>query len=130
MGNTLHQHFDPGLLSTLFLVLSFKGSSTVKQFYLTLVDFTTIIYFIPYVYLFYSYFVFMRRKELPFDLNGILASLFGFVATVVAIILSILPPDDVKSVWWHETRMIGGTLLMVLPAIILYFRAHRKIPAA
>jgi hypothetical protein len=63
---------------------------------------------------------------MPFGLTGIFASFFGFVATVVAIILSILPPEDAKSVWWHETRMIGGTLLMILPAIILYYRAHRK----
>lgn len=118
-----------GILSTLFLVLSYKGSDTVKQFYLTLVDFTTIIYFIPYVYMFYSYFVLMRKKDVPLDLSGVLASIFGLLATIVAIALSILPPDDVPSVLKHEAKMIGGTLLMVAPAIVLYLRAHRKSAA-
>jgi amino acid transporter len=117
-----------GMLSTLFLILSV--SDTVKEFYLTLVDFTTIIYFIPYVYLFYSYFVLMRKKEIPFDLYGILASIFGFLATIIAIVLSMLPPEDSKNVLWHEIRMIGGTLIMVVPAILLYYRAHRTASAS
>jgi glutamate:GABA antiporter len=109
-----------GLLSTFFLILSASGA-TVAQFYQTLIDFNVIVYFIPYLYLFWSYFEFMRRKEFPFDAVGLFASIAGFLATAVAILLSFRPPSDVN-VWWHETKMIGGTILMVGGGLILYFR--------
>lgn len=109
-----------GLLSTFFLILSASGA-TVAQFYQTLIDFNVIVYFIPYLYLFWSYFAFMRRKEFPFDAAGIFASIAGFLATAVAILLSFRPPSD-SNVWWHETKMIGGTILMVGGGLVLYFR--------
>jgi amino acid transporter len=115
-----------GILSTLFLILSFTGA-TVKQVYQTLIDFNVIVYFIPYLYLFLSYFRFMRRKDFPFEGSGIFASFAGFLSTLLAILLSFRPPD--ANVWRHEAKMIGGTVLMVGSGLILYYiREYRKRP--
>jgi amino acid transporter len=116
-----------GVLSTLFLILSASGA-TVAQFYQTLIDFNVIVYFIPYLYLFWSYFHFMRKKEFPFDASGIFASLAGLLATAIAILLSFRPPAE-SNTFWHEMKMIGGTLIMVGSGLTLYFvREYRRKP--
>ena len=91
-----------------------------------LIDFNVIGYFIPYVYLFFSYFLLMRRREVPFTALGVFSAFSGLAATVIAIALSLIPPQDVPQKFAYELRLVGGCLLMVGIGLIFYFRAYRK----
>jgi glutamate:GABA antiporter len=86
--------------STVFLLMAQLGE-TVRAAYQIMVDMTVITTFIPFIYIF--------GAGLRF--SGKLASLSGMVVTLVAIVLSALPPPDVSSTAIFEAKVIGGSLL-------------------
>lgn len=127
-----------GILSTLFILMSVIGSS-VKEAYLVLIDATLIVYFIPYLYLFISLptLRFRRRRnvdprsamEVPGGRLGLwLTVSAGFGATLLSIILALVPPKGVTDVWMFEGKIVAETGLLILVGLAFYWRGRR--PAA
>jgi len=114
-----------GILSSIFLIACTIGSS-VKHFYITLVDYTIITSFIPYVYLFWSYLAQMRSGRMPRTISGWSSSVLGITSTLVAIGMAFYPSKEVTNVLAHEGKMVGGTLLLILPGIMFYVNAARR----
>ena len=125
-----------GILSTLFILMSVIGSS-VKEAYLVLIDATLIVYFIPYLYLFISLptLRFGRRRnvdprsamEVPGGRLGLwLTVSAGFGATLLSIILALVPPKGVTDVWTFEGKIVGETALLVLVGLAFYWRGRRR----
>ena len=114
-----------GGISSLFMILA--AGSTVKQFWQLLLSATVIIYFIPYLYLFVAYFTFMRKKQMPWTFSGIVSCVLGFSATLISIIISLVPPSDASASekLIYEAKIIGGTLVALAIPLILYIRASR-----
>jgi amino acid transporter len=112
-----------GIISSIFLILSFAGAS-VRQFWQLLLSATVIIYFIPYLYLFAAYFGFMRKGQMPWNFAGIASCVLGFLATAVSIAISLVPPPE-EGKLLYEVKIIGGTVVAVGIAVVLYYRAER-----
>ena len=72
---------------------------TLRAAYQILVDLTVIATFLPFVYIFASGFKFGQRW----------AGAAGGLITVLAIVLSVVPPPGVASVWIFELKVVGGT---------------------
>lgn len=114
-----------GVFATLFLVVSSYGAR-VKELYLILLDFNVIVYFIPYVYLFVSFVVLMKKGRLPVSVAGALGALLGLAATLFSILLSLMPPEDAGNFWIYEGKLIGGCLVMIGSGLVFYFRGGKK----
>jgi glutamate:GABA antiporter len=101
-----------GILSTLLLLFMQLGE-TLRAAYQILVDLTVIATFLPFVYIFASGFKFGQRW----------AGALGALVTILAIILSAVPPPGVASVWVFELKVVGGTALLALAARPIFARS-------
>jgi len=124
-----------GVLSALLLLISQIGE-TAAGAYQILVDATTILYFIPFLYMFLALIGLRRRPDrgateghtlVPFGQFGVwLFGVTGFVVTLIAIVLSLIPPSDIHSPTLFEVKVIGGCLVLIGVGLVLYWRQGRK----
>lgn len=87
--------------STVFLLMAQLGE-TVRAAYQIMVDMTVITTFIPFIYIFGA----------GFRFAGKVASVSGMAVTLIAIVLSALPPPDVASSVLFEAKVVGGSMLL------------------
>jgi glutamate:GABA antiporter len=99
--------------STAFLLMAQLGE-TVRAAYQIMVDMTVIATFVPFIYIFGAGFRFAGR----------IASFSGMAVTLIAIVLSALPPPEVASAAVFEAKVVGGSIL--IPALgWLIFRRYK-----
>lgn len=108
-----------GALTTFFILFSVAGS-TIEEAYLILLDAEIIIYFIPYLYMFLA-----AYKISDDSMKGRIAGISGFIATLLAMIFALIPPEG-SSFWIHEIKIISITVLFVGSGFIFYYRKHKK----
>lgn len=108
-----------GGLTSLFILLSVAGS-TVEEAYLVLLDAEIILYFIPYLYMFAAAF-----KVSQGDWRGRWSGVLGFIATALAMLFALLPPEGVN-VLLFEIKIIGGTLIFVGSGVVVYYLRGRR----
>jgi len=101
-----------GALSSLLLLLTQLGEN-LRAGYQILVDMVVISTLIPFVYIFGSGFKFGQRW----------AGTAGALISLIGVILSVIPPPDVASVWLFELKVIGGTVLLGLAGHAVFARA-------
>jgi len=104
-----------GVLSSALLLL-FQLGETLRAAYQILVDLTVIATFIPFVYIFASGFKFGQRW----------AGALGGMITVLAIVLSAVPPPGIASVGIFELKVVGGAILLVLAARPIFVRGGAR----
>jgi amino acid transporter len=115
-----------GIIATIFLVMSFVGA-TAQQAYLALVDATIIVYFIPYLYMFLAAMKSLRRES---SVNGevkrslkILVSGVGETTTILAIALTLFPPNAAGDPGLFLLKTVGGSFAFVAVGIIIFLIA-------
>jgi amino acid transporter len=123
-------------IAAFFLLLSVLGKgTTVERAFLILLDMSLLIYFVPYIYLFICFMVHCRRKNrnseetlaVPGGETGVLViGLCGLSITLFAMVLAMIPPPGTSDIWIHEAKVGGGSLLLVLLGLFIYWRAKRK----
>lgn len=115
-----------GVLAGAFVLAGFAGTS-VREGYQVLTDATTILYFIPYAYLFASHATTTlrsrdgRRRALPLLADGA-----GLLSTLVALVFAAIPPADSESPLLFVAKVAGGSLGMALAAAALYATGKRR----
>lgn len=122
-----------GALAIAFTLLATAGSS-VKNAYLFFADFTLVLYFIPYLYMFASGIVLRRQVErapgavpIPGGAAGnAIVNAAGFVVTALAIVLSCIPPADEERKSLRVILLVGGAIAFVATGIGLYALAARR----
>jgi amino acid transporter len=123
------------VISGVILLLA-QISDTMRGAYQILVDAATILYFIPFLYMYAAaiklYALPDRRENksavlIPGGRAGvILASGFGLLVVAIGIVLSFIPPGDTTSKILFETKLVAGTVLSVMLGLILYYRGARE----
>jgi len=106
-----------GGLASVLLVLIQLGD-TARAAYQTIVSLMVISGLLPFLYVFASAWKCGKR----------LAALSGTGVTVVAIVCSVVPTDDIHRIWLFESKLALGTLAMVISALLMYRR--RRVPGA
>ncbi len=101
-----------GVLSSVFLLLAELGEN-LRATYQIMVDMTVVVTLIPFVYIFGSGLKFGQR----------LAGATGGLVSVLAMILSVIPPAGVSSVWVFELKVVGGTLILVYAGHAIFARS-------
>ncbi len=102
-------------LATVFLVMSQMGE-TVRTGYQIMVDMVVVVAFVPFIYIFGSGFRFAGR----------VAGISGLAVTLIAIVLSVVPPPEVSSIPIFEAKVIGGSALFAALGWIVFKRYQTK----
>ncbi len=104
------------------IALLANAGSTVEETYVVLNDATTVLYFIPYLYLFAAHFRGARRDPGRGPVSLVPASL-GFLSTLLAVGLALLSPGDAGA---HLAKVLGGCGVFLGVAGALYLRARNS----
>jgi len=96
---------------TVFVIVMQAGEN-LRIGYQLLVDMTVVTYFVPFVYLFGAACKYGQRAS----------GAAGLAVTVVAIVLSFVPPPDAASVWLFELKLAGGCALLAGGARLCFRR--------
>jgi amino acid transporter len=107
------------VVATLFLLIAQLGE-TVRAAYQIMVDMMVIVTFIPFLYIFGSGFRFIGR----------ISAVSGLAVTLVAIVLSAVPPAESGSVIVFEIKIVGGMLLFGLLGWAVFRRYETRRDAA
>ncbi|HEY6905346.1 MAG TPA: APC family permease [Candidatus Acidoferrales bacterium] len=117
------------------ILLLIQINETANNAYQIFVDAGTILYFIPFLYMYAAVIKLSYRPDRNANPNAALvpggrigvwvAGLLGFAVVVGGIVLSFIPPAEATNKWLFEAKLIGGTVGGVLLGLILYFRGAR-----
>ena len=120
-----------GVVAT-FLMFAAVTESTIEEAYIMLLDMSIILYFIPYLYMFAALPA-LRRKAagnnagvslVPGGTAGILlCSALGFSATLLSVVLAMLPPAGSSDPQMFVLKVGGGCLLFIAAGLIFYYRS-------
>jgi len=104
-----------GVLATAITIGASAGAS-VTEAYAMLNDATTVLYFIPYLYLFA-----VHLRTVTGAGSRVWASL-GLLATLASVALALVPPADTTSPWLFLGKVGGGCAALVLLSLAFYRR--------
>jgi amino acid transporter len=122
-----------GGLAIAFTILATAGAG-VKEAYLFFADFTLILYFIPYLYMFASGIALGREVResdgaipIPGGPTGnVVVNVAGFAVTALSIVLSCIPPADEPRKALRVVLLVGGAAAFVAMGMGLYAVASRR----
>jgi len=117
------------------ILLLIQINETANTAYQILVDAGTILYFIPFLYMYAAAIRLAYRPDrtanpnaalIPWGKFGVwLAGMLGAAVVLGGIVLSLIPPAEATNVWRFEAKLVGGTLGAFLLGLILYLRGAR-----
>jgi glutamate:GABA antiporter len=118
------------------VLLLMQISSSPDNAYQGLVDAATILYFIPFIYMYGAAIKLAWRGDRNANPHAVLvpggklgiciASGLSLAVVILGIALSFVPPGGATNNFWFEGKIIGGTAGAVLLGLILYFRGARS----
>ena len=121
-----------GVMVTLVCFLT-QFMPTVNAMYTVLVLMSTIIYFIPYLFLSIAYIRLRHNrvleKKILSDKMAIFVAALTFISITLAIFFAVIPTDDLntkRQIVIYELELIGGPILFALAGILIYRRKNRE----
>jgi glutamate:GABA antiporter len=116
------------LLSMVFLGMSFLGAS-VKDAYLTMLDLAVILQLVPFVYMYAAIVRLASRR----DFKGVygprrlwISGVCGLVATILGMILAMVPSEGITSIGFFEFKMCVGVGLFLGVATLFFWHYSRR----
>lgn len=120
---------------TLVLLVLSNVNETISGAYQILVDAATILYFVPFLYMYAAAIKLAGRKDRGANEHAVLipggkigvwiAGGFGFLITLIGIALSFVPPGDSANKFVFIIKLVGGTVLAIGLGLVLYYRGLR-----
>ena len=98
-----------------FFLLVMQAGETLRAGYQLLVDMTVITYFVPFAYMF----AVAARHGLR------RSAIAGLLVTLLAIGVSLAPPEEARNPWLFEAKLLGGCVLLAASARMVFTRARR-----
>jgi len=123
------------LISAAVLLASQINETTIGA-YQVLVDAATILYFIPFLYMYGAVIRLASRSDRGADPHAVLipggklgvwiAGGLGFLVVAAGIVLSLIPPGEAENKFLFELKLVGGTMVAVAIGLALYYRGARQ----
>jgi glutamate:GABA antiporter len=123
------------VISGVILLLA-QANENMRSAYQILVDAATILYFIPFMYMYAAAIKLYARPDRRENRSAVLipggrfgvcfAGGLGLLVVAAGIVLSFIPPGDTSSKFLFETKLVAGTVLSVFLGLILYYRGARQ----
>jgi amino acid transporter len=123
-----------GILASLVLLAAISGSA-IHDAYLILIDMTVILSLLPLLYMFAALPVLRRRaSDEPVNIALIPGGLFacwliggtGFLVTLLALALAMVPPADTSSPTLFAIKVIGGCATLLAAGLVFFVRGRRR----
>ena len=121
---------------SLVLLLVSNINETTSGAYQILVDAATILYFIPFLYMYGAVIKLAGRKDRAANAHAVLipggkigvwvAGGFGFLITLGGIVLSFVPPGESENKIVFSIKLVSGTVIAVGLGLVLYYRGVRE----
>ena len=118
--------------AVLLLAQAWEDPSVAYQ---GLVDAGTILYFIPFLYMYGAAIKLAYRSDRTANTNAALipggkfgvwvASLLGAAVVLGGIVLSFIPPAEAANKWVFEAKLVSGTVGAFVVGLVLYIRGAR-----
>ncbi|HEV2445024.1 MAG TPA: APC family permease [Candidatus Sulfopaludibacter sp.] len=105
-----------GLVSS-FLLVVFQFGDSMRAAYQELLAMMVIAGFLPYLYIFGS----------SWKAGNRISAASGWSVTVLAIVCSVAPSDEIHNIWLYEGKLAAGTGAVIGSAWLLYRRAARRV---
>jgi len=122
-----------GISAVVLLLAQLKENP--NDAYQMLVDAGTILYFVPFLYMYAAAIKLAYRSDrsaagnaalVPGGKFGVwIAGIFGTIVVAAGIALSLIPPGGAESPWRFEGKVVIGTVGSFLLGLILYRRGAR-----
>jgi len=110
-------------------------SDSPNTAYQELVDAGTILYFIPFLYMYAAVIRLAYRRDRGANENQVLIpggklgvwlmGILGFTVVLGGIVLSLIPPEEAANKWVFEGKLAGGSAFAILFGLMLYYRGAR-----
>ena len=120
---------------SLALLLLSNVNETTSGAYQILVDAATILYFIPFLYMYAAAIKLAGRSDRGASEHAVLvpggrigvwiAGGFGFLITLGGIVLSFVPPGESANKFVFSLKLVSGTIIAVGLGLALYYRGVR-----
>jgi len=119
-----------GVLVTVLMLAAVAGS-TVEEAYVMLLDMCIVLYFVPFLYMFVALPVLRIKARgnnegvslVPFGgLGPWLFGGLGFAATLLSVILALIPPAGSENPGLFILKVGGGCILFIVGGLGFYFR--------
>lgn len=117
-----------GIIVTILMFAAVAGA-TIEEAYIMLLDMSIILYFIPFLYMFAALPV-LRIKAggnnngvslVPGGTFGVwLVGGLGFSATLLSVVLAMIPPEGTTNPTLFVIKVAGGCLLFVAAGLVFY----------
>lgn len=124
-----------GMLATIVLLAAISGSA-VHEAYLVLIDMTLILSLLPLLYMFAALPT-LRRRATGEQMNitlipgGALVCWLvggtGFLVTLLALVVAMVPPANSTSPTLFAVKVIGGCATLIAVGLVFYRRGRRLI---
>jgi amino acid transporter len=120
-----------GVMTSLFLAMSFVGSS-VEQAYKVLLSLAVVLQLIPFLYMYGALIRIAAGKAAtngPYGRKTLWAAgISGFVTTAVGMGVAFVPPAD-EVVWIFELKMALGCMFIIGLGAFFFFVYSRRVSA-
>jgi glutamate:GABA antiporter len=135
----IHPKFDTpyvalivqGVMTTLFLLMSFVGSS-VEQAYKLLLSLAVVLQLVPFLYMYGAIILIAARSTMPsghYKRTTLwLAGLSGFITTAIGMCVAFVPPSD-QPTWLFELKMALGCLGLLGVGAFFFLINSRRAPS-
>jgi len=118
-----------GAVSCAVLAMGFVGS-TVQEGYRILLLLAIVVQLIPFLYMFASLLRLAGRvefKRVRYSRSTLLAAgTVGLVVTGLGTVVAFVPPGHGEPAWIFETKMVVGTLLLLMLGATFFYRSGRS----
>jgi amino acid transporter len=123
-----------GILASLVLLAAISGSA-VHDAYLILIDMTVILSLLPLLYMFAALPVLRHRASgkqgnITLIPGGLFACWLiggtGFLVTLLALALAMVPPADSSSPTFFAIKVVGGCATLLATGLVFFVRGRRQ----
>lgn len=122
------------IIVTAFCFSTFISPSVAAAYWM-LTALTTVTYFIPYLVMFLAFYRLRithrdtpRSFKIPGKIMPVILPALGFISIAFAVFLLFIPPSqiDMGGYFQYAGKIIGGAILAVIVAEIIYLRAQKR----
>lgn len=127
-------------IASAVILVAFQWRESTAGAYQILIDATVILNFVPYLYMYAAAIKLGMRSDRGSNPEAILipggkagpwiAGSLAFGVTLLAIIVAMIPPDNIENKPLFELKLIGSTVIALLIGLVMYWRGARQKAAA
>src|SRR5436305_2933477 len=117
-----------GVLSALFLLLSFAGAG-VKEAFDLMLALAVVLQLVPFLYIYAALLKLSLNKQNAVYRPAVLgfAGASGLITTALGMLVAFIPPRQIESILKFEAKMIFGTLFFIGLAAFFFFSARNPL---